>query len=290
VENIQKQECLKILSGDFSYDMFHEQPNLPEMVSIIEGKEVVMQPESINRKHTNSFLKKNLEGLRKNVFVLSDDFQKAIRLSTPSFAKILRENSDYVFQNLKYTTGVYITQDVSNYYHIDLKNQTISFCVFQNNNLVYALQNLDVSSLKQKNITKITLGIYIPGYTPPTIWNSLINAIIVVAYDIFNICLFRTFADHELKVVSRKSTGKINNMVYRNMNKTDVAVLDSSWYTSIVRTEGFVVRGHMKMQPCGPNLSERKLIYVDSFEKYGYVRKAKMLPTQTPSISEIINA
>jgi hypothetical protein len=53
--------------------------------------------------------------------------------------------------------------------------------------------------------------------------------------------------------------------------------LDSTWFTTIVRSEGFKVGGHFRMQPFGKNLSDRKLIWISPFDKNGYTRKAKIL-------------
>ncbi len=67
---------------------------------------------------------------------------------------------------------------------------------------------------------------------------------------------------------------------YVNETKSKIEVLDSTWFTTIVRSEGFKVRGHFRMQPCGHNLSDRKLIWISDFEKDGYTRTAKILNTQ----------
>ena len=39
-----------------------------------------------------------------------------------------------------------------------------------------------------------------------------------------------------------------------------------------IRTESFKVTGHWRFQPCGVGMLERKLIWIDTFEKSGYVR------------------
>ena len=57
----------------------------------------------------------------------------------------------------------------------------------------------------------------------------------------------------------------------------DVRFLDATWYTTIVRSEGFGVRGHFRLQPCGTGRKDRKLIYINEFRKHGYVRKARLL-------------
>jgi len=56
-----------------------------------------------------------------------------------------------------------------------------------------------------------------------------------------------------------------------------ISHLDSSWFKTIIRTEGFKVRGHFRLQPCGEGRKERKLIYIEEYEKHGYTRTAKKL-------------
>lgn len=67
-----------------------------------------------------------------------------------------------------------------------------------------------------------------------------------------------------------KKDGKITN----TSNYT-VYVVDSSWNKLIIRTEGFAVMGHFRLQPCGAGLADRKLIWIDAFEKHGYKRRPR---------------
>jgi hypothetical protein len=67
-----------------------------------------------------------------------------------------------------------------------------------------------------------------------------------------------------------KSDGKITN--YHNYT---VFVVDSSWNKLIIRTDGFAVRGHFRLQPCGIGHRDRKLTWINSFEKNGYTRRPK---------------
>lgn len=67
-----------------------------------------------------------------------------------------------------------------------------------------------------------------------------------------------------------KNGGKITNT-----SEYTVYVVDSSWNKLIIRTEGFAVMGHFRLQPCGINHVDRKLIWINAFEKHGYTRKPK---------------
>lgn len=60
-----------------------------------------------------------------------------------------------------------------------------------------------------------------------------------------------------------------------NSSNNTVYVVDSTWNQILIRTEGFAVRGHFKLQPCGPGNIDRKLIWIDAFEKHGYKRRPK---------------
>lgn len=68
----------------------------------------------------------------------------------------------------------------------------------------------------------------------------------------------------------QKNDGKVTNQ-----SDFKVYVVDSSWNKLIIRTEGFAVRGHFRLQPCGEGFSDRKLIWINAFEKHGYIRRPK---------------
>jgi len=64
-----------------------------------------------------------------------------------------------------------------------------------------------------------------------------------------------------------KKEGKIVNDT-----KNTVYIVDSSWNKLIVRTEGFAIRGHFRLQACGPGLKDRKLIWINAHVHNGYTR------------------
>jgi hypothetical protein len=93
--------------------------------------------------------------------------------------------------------------------------------------------------------------------------------------------IFQKFCEVETKVVppGKKSSYRFEN--YVNDTALPVEILDSTWFTTIVRSDAFTVGGKdggfFRWQRCGPGLSEKKLVWVPAFEKKGYVRKAKIL-------------
>lgn len=98
-----------------------------------------------------------------------------------------------------------------------------------------------------------------------------------VIADIFSLILFLKYCDLEVKEVKGNSKANHIGTKYVNETNNNIQILDSTWFTTIVKNEGFHVRGHFRFQPCGPKLSERKLIWISDFDKEGYTRTAKVL-------------
>jgi len=94
---------------------------------------------------------------------------------------------------------------------------------------------------------------------------------------ILKIMTFVELGDIEVTILEKgrnngkdKKDGKITN----TSNYT-VYVVDSSWNKLIIRTEGFAVKGHFRLQPCGVGHADRKLMWIDAFEKHGYKRRPR---------------
>lgn len=94
---------------------------------------------------------------------------------------------------------------------------------------------------------------------------------------IMQVLTFVELGDIEVKYLeslrtngAKKKEGKIYNASHHN-----VYVVDSTWNQILIRTEGFAVRGHFRLQPCGEGNKDRKLIWVSAYEKDGYTRKPK---------------
>lgn len=67
-----------------------------------------------------------------------------------------------------------------------------------------------------------------------------------------------------------RSGGKITNQ-----SRNTVYVVDSTWNKILIRTDGFAVRGHFRLQPYGEGMKDRKLMWIHAFEKHGYKRSPK---------------
>ena len=90
--------------------------------------------------------------------------------------------------------------------------------------------------------------------------------------------IFLDYAQIEEKIVkaNTKQRGISKKSGDTNLSDFDIKRIDSMYFTRIIREEGFSVSGHFRLQPCGEGLRDRKLIYINPFEKNGYTRRAKI--------------
>lgn len=98
--------------------------------------------------------------------------------------------------------------------------------------------------------------------------NAWLESIAVSLYFIDN-------CEIETKVVAANTKSKFMGEKYLNETKSSFTLLNCSWLTELIRTTPFSVNGHLRWQPCGEKNSNRKLIWIEGFEKHGYVRKAQ---------------
>lgn len=72
-----------------------------------------------------------------------------------------------------------------------------------------------------------------------------------------------------------EKVGKTKSNKVINRSKSDIIVVTHKWNVLSIRTESFLVSGHWRIQPYGKNREKKKLIYIDTFEKEGYIRRNK---------------
>lgn len=98
---------------------------------------------------------------------------------------------------------------------------------------------------------------------------------ILTLYDsLLNTIAFLQYADTEKVILENGQKKKVLGETVVNSTGVRIKYIDSRWVREIVRLEGFQVRGHFRMQRYGKNNAERKLIYINPFEKKGYHRRA----------------
>lgn len=92
---------------------------------------------------------------------------------------------------------------------------------------------------------------------------------------LFEVLVFIKYAQIQVKEVPAGKKVKDFNCKYVNDTPSDIRILDSTWFTTLVKSEAFKVRGHFRLQPCGEGLKDKKLIWISDYEKQGYTRHFK---------------
>jgi hypothetical protein len=96
--------------------------------------------------------------------------------------------------------------------------------------------------------------------------------------EVFFLFLFTKFAKLETKTVFPKRKQVFNGEKYLNNTDFVITQLDSKWFTNLVKSEGFNVRGHFRLQPYKKDGQwTRELIWIDEFQKTGYTAPARKL-------------
>lgn len=96
------------------------------------------------------------------------------------------------------------------------------------------------------------------------------------ANDVLTLLAFMQYAETEKVYIENGQKRKYEKETYSNASGYRVRLVDSRWIREIIRTEGFKVKGHFRLQPHKVNGEwTRKLIYIEEFEKHGYHRRAQ---------------
>lgn len=114
-----------------------------------------------------------------------------------------------------------------------------------------------------------------PNYTEYEVINELDNYLHTLVVSFVN---FIKYAKIETKTIDGSKSVKEFGCKYQNESRSSVTILNSSWFTNIVRSEGFKVRGHFRFQPKKKDGEwTKELIWINDFEKNGYTSPARKL-------------
>jgi hypothetical protein len=88
--------------------------------------------------------------------------------------------------------------------------------------------------------------------------------------------MFKSYAEVETKILPPNSKTKYGDTKCINDTESKITHLDSKWFTNLVKSNGFNVRGHFRLQPKKKDGQWiRELIWINEFEKSGYTAPAR---------------
>jgi len=98
---------------------------------------------------------------------------------------------------------------------------------------------------------------------------------------VMSFILFYNYTETETKVVHGIDSGeqrrvKLNGEKFINTSKNDIEIIDSTYFTKLIRVGEFGVKGHFRVQRHGVGSSDTKIIFIEEYKKNGYIRDAKI--------------
>lgn len=217
-----------------------------------------------------------------NIINPSEPFlDAALQAGQKNFLPNIGEFADF----LDGTSGVILQSQVTIFYSItqfEKGNVVISFIVFANiTNTIVGFSLPDKPSGKQQMWFSSLFDAPKSEEFNYQGEMSIIQAqYLRVHYNVISVLLFKKYATVETKEFLAGQKTKYLGQKCINDTKYNITHLDSKWFTNIVRSAGFEVRGHFRLQPYGPGMKERKLIWIEAFEKTGYTAPARKLKSE----------
>ena len=214
--------------------------------------------------------------INKTTFYVSEPFLNAVELSTEKLRKVMTEMilGEDTFTN----SGIYIIKDQVIAFYITNANEAKSYKTNilqfeKDGTILVAAQSVDnelkywrSNNSKQQRLDKTIIK------TDDT--QSFLN----LQFTINAITLFKKYAEVQTKILQPHSKKKDLNCKYINDTDLRICHLDSKWFTTLVKSDGFKVRGHFRLQPkIKDGKWTKELIWIDEFEKQGYTSKARKL-------------
>lgn len=185
----------------------------------------------------------------KNVFYVCKSLDDAIKKSCTSIDKIPKEEFISEFWK-KDHHGTLIYNGLAYCYEFN-KDKTQSLYLFHGNHLVCC----------------VTRGVMFKS-------KALGNDIADFFDNLFYILFFIDHAKVETREIKPGGKETFNSDKWVNNSRKNITVIDSLWFTTLVRSGAFNVRGHFRLQPYK---DRKELIWINEFEKKGYTRNAKKL-------------
>jgi hypothetical protein len=212
----------------------------------------------------------------KEINVISKPFMEASSKAMPKLSELLRDilSNDTSDFDVK---GTYIIGDrvimISYSVLQGSENQEKFFYVFDKSGVPLML---NVQS-EIHNILEVTWISNVHGLQ----FNSDLEVkqfMAMAVHSIFIYKMFKSYAQVETKYLKPNQKFKDIICKYKNDTKLNLCFLDSKWFTNLVKSDGFTVRGHFRLQPKKINGEmSKELIWISEFQKTGYTAPARML-------------
>jgi hypothetical protein len=228
--------------------------------------------------------------LEKNIFIKAKDLLKNVPetigyIILPEKQRPLKvketeeyDLSEYEYDSLLFSFVNQDTYDLNQFGKIDeefmedkedkeyyLAGRWLTILPIKNGKIIYCLRNSNVSNDEEYGT--------IHGTETEDAYGNILDYL-------FSYLIFYNFTETENKTIFSTESGKqrrikIDNEKFLNESNNDIEIIDTNYFTRIIRTGEFGVSGHFRLQKHGPKNSLTKLIYIEKYKKSGYTKEAK---------------
>lgn len=184
---------------------------------------------------------------------------------------LFTEKAREVIQNIKITDSFDIQilrvlpMNETRYFNFLYGKDRVVFCMWSNE----ILHVIDLSKHEGKEGIKRVFSL------APLRNDSKINTFTDELREAVRHLIFLTLTEPEITLVAAGSKQGTRKKGHYNATPLPVIIVDSKWNKYIVRTDGFGVSGHFRMQRCGKGYADLKLTWIEPYKKHGYVRLPK---------------
>lgn len=214
----------------------------------------------------DKIFKAHIDRFSENIFYITNTLDNSV---SASYKKL---NTPEIISNTKSQSGIILFKQYQMCFSINNRGEEwdITLLVFFGSDIVSMLYDHSGNEV----------GIY---------WNSLLHKNTLLNPDRYKAVLFATlnflrYAKIETKYLHSTKKCNLNDNKYVNNSTEDITVVDSTWFTTLIKSDAFKVSGHFRLQPYK---DRKELIWINEFEKTGYRREAKKL-SYFPENEELI--
>lgn len=265
------------LKNDYLGINFFQQQSIRDNV-----RSQLMSPKMLEPTWGDKEIEERLQSLN---YVLSNDKHKIYYIT-----KKVQEHAEYIKED-KVNLGWFRQMKQQSSTYIVSKDEFFRFYVEEGKN-IFVLHFYKVQSNFQDIIDfrfdtwviRFDPNKYPDGFMPE---NEHLGQKFENKIRFIKLLLFVELSGVMVKTISNNEKVKLDKtwdlrLDYKVKNESGVSVIlvDTSWNKTYIRTEGFEVQPHIRIQPYGQNRSLYKPIWIEGFSKKGYIRKASKLRDQ----------
>jgi hypothetical protein len=240
---------------------------MPDSTSRFPAKDIIQEHWRLMRKFYNQ-----------NIGYITLPFIKAIHLALPKLAS--NELADEILNTL--ASGTLLFADTSICYNIiPIKEENCTVLKYMQfrkfKNTLFLTVYADIKFKKRLDSILIIDGSFTDTENDLNSMGSEGELLVAIIIELVSKLSFIKYAEVTTIEIPAGQKDKGVACKYINESQSDIKIFDSTWFTNFVKSDAFKVRGHFRLQPCGEGLKDRKLKWINDFQKEGYTRKAGML-------------